>query len=151
MITNNIKNWYSKKELQKFHKAFEFLEKSDFNILAIGKHAIDGEKIYANVIKTNSKKIDLGKFESHKKYIDIHYLISGKEIIGFANTNNLNLIKDYDEKDDSFLYDIPDNYEKLSLNPRDFAIFFPGDGHMPGCHLDKENEIYKVVIKVLVN
>ena len=151
MILSSLKSWGDVKELNKFIKAFKFLEDKDLKFLSIGKHLIDKEKVYATIIKTKSISLNSGKFESHKRYVDIHYLISGKETIGSCGVNKLKVIRDYDEIDDSLLYSIPNEYDKINLKPGEFAVFFPGEGHMPNCHLDKENEIHKIVIKFLIN
>ena len=36
----------------------------------------------------------------------------------------------------------------MKLYPGMFAVFFPGGGHMPNCHLDGVHDLHKVVVKV---
>ena len=45
---------------------------------------IDGEKVFALVQKYETVVMDVPKFETHKKYIDVQYIVSGEEIIGWA-------------------------------------------------------------------
>ena len=151
MLTGNIKNWEAINGLKIIEIAFNFLEKNDIKNLKAGKYSINND-MYAFVIKTISLAPESpAKFESHKRYLDLHYLISGKEVIGVSKINKLKISRQYDNKDDSFLYEIPENYDKLEMKPGDFVIFFPDDGHMPGCHLEKQVEIHKIVIKILLN
>ena len=140
MLAGEVKYWKNISNLKNFKEAFKFLENKNIQSLEPKKYIIEGDKIYANIFKTKSRDIRLGKFESHKNYIDIHYLISGKEVIATSNVKNLEVIRDYDREDDSFLYSIPKKYEKLEMEPGNFAIFFPEDAHMPNCHINQQNE-----------
>lgn len=131
-----------------FHKAFEFLKRAEH--LEKGIHSIEGEEIYANIMENTTKKLGLGSFESHRRYIDIHYIISGKEVMGLCDVRGLTTTKEYDQKDDYGLYAIPDTYEKITLKAKDFLILFPGEAHMPNCCVDEPNDVKKVVLKFSV-
>jgi biofilm protein TabA len=134
------------KTSQDFSAAISFLSR-DLKNLATGKHPIDSDKVFANIIEMTTSQSGGGKFESHRKYIDIHYIISGEEIIGVCHTGKLDAITEYDEKGDFTLYSIPEEYDRVTLKEGDFAIFFPEDAHMPGCSFNTPKKIRKVVVK----
>ena len=71
------------------------------------------------------------------------------ETIGFVPIANLNVATPYQEQKDVEFYELPLNYEKLSMYPGRFAVFFPGEGHLPNCHLGGEHQLSKIVVKVL--
>lgn len=62
-------------------KAIEFIMAQDLNVLPFGKTVIDGEKVFINKSKIETKKSDELKYESHKKYIDIQIDLDGNESI----------------------------------------------------------------------
>ena len=49
---------------------------------ADGKYEIAGDEIFASVMTYTTAPENEKKFELHRKYIDIQYIISGEEIIG---------------------------------------------------------------------
>ncbi len=142
-----LKDWRSMSELKGLEPAFEFLEKKTLAEMPLGKHPIEGEQVYALVQKLPSRAPETAQFESHRKYIDIHYLVAGQEITGFAPVDNLKLAVPYDEAKDVMLYTVPAQYTKIEMRPGRFAIYHPGQGHLPNCHFDGPHELQKVVIK----
>ena len=76
-------------------EAFAFLKNNDLTKLAPGKYTIDVENVYASVTEAPTKNYDKSKWESHRKYIDLQYVISGEEKIGVAPVANLKVIVPY--------------------------------------------------------
>ncbi|MBI2665940.1 YhcH/YjgK/YiaL family protein [Candidatus Woesearchaeota archaeon] len=66
----------------------KFLREKDFSLLASGKYYLE-EEILAIVIKTASRGMSNQQFEAHRKYLDLHCLISGKEVLAFTNAHSL--------------------------------------------------------------
>ena len=111
---------------------------------------INNRDIYAseNIIETQPR--DTKSYESHKKYIDIHIVLTGEEIIEVAPIDALNPSTLYDREKDYILYKNKAG-EMYHLKPGICAIFFPQDAHMPGIAANKPEKISKIVIKVLKN
>ena len=134
----------------RFEKAFEYLTTTDFEKLQPGKYEVDGNNIYAIVVNENGVPLmeSITQFECHNTYIDIQYLFSGQETIGFrARKFCIDPMGEYDsEKDVLFYEDAPDFFFKLF--PGQFGIYFPTDVHAP---MIGEGKIRKVVMKVRVN
>lgn len=148
MFTGNLKNWRNLKQAQVFKAGLEFLEKNNLSALPLGRHDIEGDSIYALVQKASSRLPQEGKFEAHRKYIDIQCLVSGEEIIGVTPLEKLAIATPYDETKDVAFYAFPSQYDQLVLHPGDFAVLFPEDGHLPLCHSGGPHELFKVVLKV---
>ena len=68
----------------KFQKAFTFITDPELMLLDNGKYEIDGDNVYALVSEYKTKNEIDGKFEAHKKYIDIQFVAKGTELIGYA-------------------------------------------------------------------
>ena len=153
MIRDSIKNannYYNLSERVK--KGLEYLENTDFSKVLCGKYEIDGQSVYASVQDYHSKPLHEGKFEAHKKYIDIQYIVQGEEQIGVLNIDNLEEETPYsEEKDIEFLIQKPKtNAEFFKLKEKDFLILMPKDAHMPSIAIDKSEYVKKVVVKVSV-
>jgi biofilm protein TabA len=147
----DLKNWKSMPDLKGFEAAFEFLDKKSLADVPVGKHAIEGEQVYALVQKLPSRAAETAQFESHRKYIDIHYVVSGQETSGFSPAGHLKLAVPYDESKDVMLYNVPQQYTKIEVRPGQFVIYRPGQAHLPNCHLQGPHDLHKVVIKVHVD
>lgn len=147
MVQGILKSWESHPQLRRLAVAFRFLQRPDLAQMPLGKHVID-PKAYAMIDKSKSQPPDKVQFEAHRKYIDVHYMISGQVTTGFAPADTLKVITPYDAGEDAASYAVPAEYVKVKLYPGDFAVFFTNGGHMPNCHLDGPHDLHKVVVKV---
>jgi biofilm protein TabA len=149
MIIDKIENikFYSNIS-EKISKALTFLKNTKFIDQQNGKYQIEDNDLFYIVQRYQTKPLAEGKFEAHKKYIDIQYLVSGKEIIGYAPLVNLAIIEPYNDKTDVAFYKAPENFTTLLLTPGSFAIFFPHDAHLPCRQLNTPEDVLKVVVKV---
>ncbi len=150
MVFDKIKNaklYYSLGE--KIQKALQYLSETDFSIIGPGKYGIDGDNIYALVEEYNTKPLSAGKWEVHKKYIDIQYVASGREKIGVSEFEKVIIIEDYDEDKDCAIYKGDGNF--LLVDEGHFTIFFPTDVHMPRLSINVPKPVKKVVVKVSVD
>jgi YhcH/YjgK/YiaL family protein len=128
-----------------FAKAFKFLNDNDLNSLEPGKHPIDGDNMWANIMHAPLKTIETANLEVHDKYIDIQVVIKGEETYGWIPRSACKHPKGEmnTEKDVLFFEDKSQTF--ITLRDGDFAIFFPEDGHQP---MIGEGEIRKCIIKV---
>ena len=139
---NNAYTYYSLSENIKL--SFEWLKNNNLDTLNDGKYEIS-ENIYANVQTYETK--DEALFEAHKKYIDIQYMIKGKENVGIANLSDCLCVEKYGiERDLEFLS--TKKSDTLTLNEGEFLIFYPQDAHQPSLKIRQNEIVKKVVIKV---
>jgi YhcH/YjgK/YiaL family protein len=66
-----------------FSTAFAVLRRKDIALLPEGRIEIDGDEVYAVIIKGKGRIPEDGRLETHDRYIDIHYVISGTDTIGW--------------------------------------------------------------------
>lgn len=127
-------------------EAFGFLSQPGLADLPDGKYDIVGNCVYAMVVRTNGRHVDDGQMEGHRRYIDIQYIISGSESMGWAPREGLACATPYDaENDIEFFEGKP--LVTIPVQPGSFAVFLPSDGHQP---LIGEGPIHKVIVKVAV-
>lgn len=90
-----------------------------------------------------------GAFESHRKYIDIQLVMSGKEKILFAPLDTLEPSAPFDAEKDFGLYQRPAHSVTLLLGAGDYAVFYPWDGHMPSLRPgDAPQDVVKIIWKI---
>jgi biofilm protein TabA len=115
----------------------------------VGKLAIDGDNAYAIVTEGPSKELDKAGWESHKKYIDLQYVIKGKERIDVVNIDKATVTKPYDEAKDNAVYTAEGT--SYFAVPGTFYLFFPQDVHRPNIKVDGFDDVVKkLVIKIKV-
>jgi YhcH/YjgK/YiaL family protein len=147
MIVDNIKNTGLYMGISHgIEKALKYLRETDFTAMKPGKYEIDGSNIYAIVQEYDTRPLKEGKWEAHKKYIDVQYVMDGAEQMGYAFIENLDVTEEYEpEKDCLFL---KGDGSMLMCNTGTFVIFGPDDAHMPCMAIDKPMPVKKVVVKV---
>ena len=131
---------------EKFAEAFAFIGRAEKENLPVGRYELDGERLFAMVQEYDTKAP--GLFEAHRKYIDIQFIVSGKELIGYTNISKLEPDCEYDGEKDFILYKRAECSTELILENGDFAVFFPEDGHMPGVMVNESSPVVKIVVKV---
>jgi YhcH/YjgK/YiaL family protein len=134
---------------ERIKKAIDYIKSTDLDSLADCRSEIDGDNIYVikSTYKTKSK--DEAYTEAHRKYIDVQYILSGAEKIGYAPLRSQKTYKVYDKENDYELYDAECSY--ITFSKGMFAILFPEDLHKPGIMIDDcFNEVTKIVVKVRV-
>lgn len=149
MITDKLKNapqFYLLGE--KIQKGFEFLLNNDLKSLADGRYEIDGDKIYANVQTLKTKPVEEKKWEVHRKYIDIQYVIKGSERMGYGSLEDFKkVVVEYDpERDLEFLDG--DKFNFINVDEGEFTVFYPQDVHAPMLSVNEDIEIKKVIVKI---
>jgi biofilm protein TabA len=125
---------------------FEFLETLPADP-AIGRHEIDGDAVYALVQRYQTRPVEQMQFEAHRRYIDIQYLASGREVIQWAALDSLG---DATKPYDAALFALTPDMLPVALRAGQFAILFPDDAHAPCCALGDPADVLKVVVKVAV-
>jgi|GEM_PF-39676 len=136
------------KNKAEWDKAFAFMRDQDLSALKPDKYVIDGDQVYAMITEAPSKTFEQSAWESHRKYIDIQYVIRGEEKIGVVPLAKATVSKPYDEAKDFANYTAEGEY--YIAKPGTFFLFFPGDVHRPNIKVDGYDVVKKLVIKVRV-
>lgn len=150
MILDTLQTYSSYAAISKnLRTGFEWLAKTDLASLPEGKVVIDGDAVFAQIQHYETIDPSAAKLETHRRYLDIQYVVSGSEIIQWCPLAGLNTVVAYDqERDIEFYADAPAT--DLVLHPGYFAVFFPQDAHKPRCVVGKVQPIKKIVVKVAV-
>jgi YhcH/YjgK/YiaL family protein len=136
------------KNKERWAKAFKFLKGNDLTKLELKRYDIDGDNLYATVSEYLSKNEETAKFEAHRKYIDIQYVIVGREVMNIAPITTVKeVLTPYDaSKDIEFI--TVDKIVNYKASPANFFIFFPSDAHRPGIKDGVNSSVRKLVVKL---
>jgi biofilm protein TabA len=137
----------------RLRQAFDFLRTADLAGLAQGRHdvAADGlarGDVFALVQEYRTRPDSEGFWESHRKYIDVQYVVAGAERMGYANLATLAVRQPYDADKDLLILEGGGDF--FTVRAGMFTIFAPEDAHMPCLAAGEPALVRKVVIKVAV-
>ena len=107
-----------------------------------------GNKLFAKALRLDTRARDACKWESHREYVDLQYILGGGEVIEWAPAAKLVADGAYDEKTDFQFYAPAEADALLSMQDGLFAFLFPSDGHKPLVSDGNNRQIHKVITKI---
>lgn len=113
-----------------------------------GRHAIDGDRVFALVSSYATGPSTEKRFEAHRRHADVQWIATGAERILYLPTDGLAVAEPYSDETDVLFFEEPKVSSSLLLNPGDAALFFPEDAHKPGCMAGARHDVRKVVVKI---
>ena len=130
-----------------FADVVEFLKSHDLQTMEAGSYPIKDKDVALKLSLTKQRTKETAFLETHIDMIDIQVPITCAETFGYSPLCDLPAFEYNAEKDITKYGDTkPQTY--VTVNPGQFAIFFPQDGHAP-CIIEEE-EIKKAIFKVKV-
>ena len=152
MIIDNIRNCEKYECVHEgFKKAFDAIKEIVSENKGVGKYEIDGKNVFVMVQEYTSKLEADCKFEAHRKYIDIQFIISGEEKIYIGPLEGLKPVTEFNTESDGGLFEAPQSYTTAVVADGDFAIIYPDEAHAPGISINEnQKNIRKIVAKVLL-
>ncbi len=137
------------KNKKHWDQAFVFLKTVNLRNLPAGRQSLDGENLYINVDEYQTKNKNETCYESHRKYIDIQYIVEGEELIGLTTPDKLEVKEPYSEERD-FAFYTGNEGEYLKATPKNFVVFFPEDAHRPTIKVNDNIQVKKIVVKLRI-
>ena len=133
-----------------FQDAFDFLSKSDLLALSDGKFALQDNRLFAIIATYDTLPLaNFIQMEGHKRYADIQFMVSGREMLAWKPAHRIPDKGIYDPEND--VWKSLFAKEQLSffrLSAGEFAILFPWDAHAPMLQDGVPRRVKKIVIKV---
>ena len=128
-----------------FADVVEFLNSHDLQTLEAGKYPIKDKDLFLNLQVAKQRTKETAFLETHVEMIDIQIPVTVAETFGYTPLCDLPAF-DYNAEKDITKYGDTKAQTYVTVNPGQFAIFFPQDGHAP-CITDAP-EIKKAIFKV---
>ena len=133
----------------RFEAAFDFIKKVLDEDLPAGKYIMEEGALFASVQEYETKSEEKCRFEAHRKFIDIQYIVRGKEIMETLNSKFSKPSTEY--KEDVQFFEKTDVFASAVISSDEYAIFFPSDIHRSGIFVTDPQPVKKIVVKVLVD
>ncbi len=147
MIVDTLRNAHLYSGLGgRIAEALSLIGREDFTRQAAGKHEVQGASLYYMVQSYGTKKP--GPWEAHRRYLDVQYVVRGRERLGWAPLSTLRVSKPYDPGSDAELLEGEGTF--VTADAGTFFLLWPGDAHMPGIQAGEPSDVLKVVVKVLL-
>jgi YhcH/YjgK/YiaL family protein len=128
-----------------FADVVEFLKGHDLLTLETGKYPIKDKDLFLNLQVAKQRTKETALLETHVEMIDIQIPVTAAETFGYIPLCDLPAC-DYNAEKDITKYGETKAQTYVTVNPGQFAIFFPQDGHAP-C-ITNAPEIKKAIFKV---
>lgn len=144
-VTNFSLSFFAKEAL--WQRAFAFLRDSDLLSLETGIHRIEGSDLFAIVQEYVTLEESETRYEAHRRYADIQYVIAGSERIGIVPLEDTIEVTRYDEEKDLVFLEAPSDVYH-SATAEHFFVFLPSDAHRPCVMIKERGKVRKIVVKV---
>jgi biofilm protein TabA len=134
----------------RFAKVYDFLAQENLAGLAVGTLSIQGDEIYALIQTYQTIPAEQCKIETHDRYIDVQFIVSGQERMGVVARDGLTAKAPYDPAKDCTFYEEPAEIGSLVMNAGDLVILTPEEAHKPKCICGEAQAVKKIVVKIKV-
>ena len=131
-------------------KAIAFLKDKNNHTLPDERVDVDGDKVFALVQSYDSKmKRDDPDFEAHRKYVDIQFLASGTEILGWAPLDEVTITDPYNDEKDALKGKVSDGrWTPVKFEMGQVIVLYPTDAHAPCLAVDQPERVKKICMKI---
>lgn len=129
--------------------AAAYLQSPDAQTQPEGRHALDGDRLFALIQHYEPRPIAACRWEAHRRYIDVQCVARGVERIGVAPVGSMRSAEGYDDARDVAFFEGAGDF--VTLRPGAFAVLFPWDAHQPCVRSDEIGPVRKIVIKAHVD
>lgn len=132
-----------------FKQLFDYVKSHDLSQVPAERITLDGERLFINVADPTLKAPEDQVLEVHRRYIDVHFPLTGEEIMGWSPMSVLTTesVNPFNEEDDYAIYtEQAQSYH--TIHPGEFAIVWPEDAHAP---IIGKGTLRKLIAKVLID
>ena len=149
MIFGNLQNLGEYPFLDaQIRECFAYAEAHDLMGFEKCSHAIDGERLFVNIVEYTTTTPENRFWEAHRDYLDLHLMLRGAEQI------DLNFIQNMEQKEyipqDDFLPMDGEKNSAVILRDGDFLVCYPSDGHRTAVAVGEPAAIKKAIFKIRI-
>ncbi|CAI6066447.1 YhcH/YjgK/YiaL family protein [Cohnella sp. JJ-181] len=112
---------------------------------------VQADGVKSSLVRFTTSPLDGARFEAHRRHVDIHVGLRGREYVEWAQADELTDSTRYDAERDTYFGDCVRPFKNsLWLTPGFFVVFFPHDAHLVGRHTDEPSDVEKLVAKAVL-
>jgi len=151
MILDAIKNKDTYRQISpRLARALDYCAAASVRDFAEKTVELDGKNLYALYQAYTTAGLEGRESESHRRYIDLQYILEGEETIRVTPAPDMQTTKAYDPQKDIEFYE-PRNGTDLLLRAGDFTVLFPQDAHLPKLAASAPAPVKKIVVKIRID
>ncbi|WP_419871885.1 YhcH/YjgK/YiaL family protein [Candidatus Pristimantibacillus sp. PTI5] len=153
MMIGDFSNWQTEKRVisSALAEKLEYLRLTPFEQMEDGVYPALDDGTYLIIQHKELQPYHEVMPEQHRSYVDIHFMISGMEKMGFARDCGRNkAVAVTPEVDDHTFFEAVEAETELVLFPGQYIVLLPSDIHRPWCRADGMHKVRKALLKVPV-
>lgn len=128
--------------------ALNWLREHDAAHMEPGIYELQGRDMYINLQDITTRPAEDCRPERHDEYLDIQYVVSGTERMGFVPYTGKETVQMEVKERDVTLYQDLEGESFVDVGPGEYCIFFSNDIHRPGCAAGEPGAVRKAVAKI---
>ena len=125
--------------------ALEYLQRTNLTTAPLGREDVAGDDVFALLQEYTPKSLAEGRFEAHRVYWDVQYVVEGVEQIGVGQLDQMTVTEPYIPEQDIAFYHGSGDF--VTVRAGYFVILTPQDAHLPGITAGVPGMVRKVVMK----
>ena len=129
---------------QRIYAGLKLLEQ-DFSGMEDGRYEVNDDLYF--MLQSYETKPKNEFPESHRKYVDIQYVLSGTEVIGVGAIEEMEQLDAIPERD---FYSNRGPVDHITVSAGKFVVLWPQDAHAPGIAVFEPEPVRKCVVKVRI-
>lgn len=129
-------------------KMIQYLKENDITKMDPGVYELQGKDLYVQVFDAKTAPVEETRPESHNDYLDIQFLATGEEKLGFTPNTGKYEVDEHIVERDLIFYKSVENEGFIQAVPGCISVFFPCDVHRPAVAVNEPMTVRKAVIKV---
>ena len=116
-----------------------------------GRYPLDGNGLYALVLSYKTGPARSSRYETHRKYADLQYTMTGAEGIDWAPRESLAPDGEYNAEKDLLFHRPGPAFGRVVNAAGFFSFYTPVDAHRPKIRIADHAGVLKVVVKIPVD
>ena len=128
-----------------YARALEYIRNTDLNSLESGKHLIDGDNLFVNIVDSKMKTPEEARLEVHDRYIDIQVPLSKAESFGVKPRSACTEPDGEFNAEKDILFYKDKDWETVTVEAGKAVTFDTDTAHAP---LIGEGTVHKAIFKV---
>ncbi len=146
-MVKNKKMIYDKIENIERYDLLSQIKDFDVKNYQKGKFNISGDTFFGIGLEYNTKNETECLWEAHKKYLDIHLILEGEEIINISETSTMKPTMDFDLENDYCLFE-GKKQQTICLQKGEFLALYPNECHQTAVKTEEVSSVKKIVFKI---
>ena len=135
---------------KRINSAIDYIKGLDIKGIPVNEKIIVDEGFFYSVQNYTTKSEDKCKLESHRKYVDIQFMVLGSERMDISDISRLSIKENYNPDKDVMFWNAPKHIATVTLNAGDIIVLYPENAHRGAISTSNCSNVVKIVGKVLI-